>query len=294
MKIDPRQYPYPVLSYFSDDFVTGKFKIKVKIDYKKENEIKFKAECKLTNQELKKLVEEQGKAQYALHFECPSTRFRKLITFNSQSFSFNISSDMLNDKVEVCPVILSTDVISDYQNKGFHSDYSGVSFKVKKGDILAVDEEIIINFEKNIDSLKEVPSIFSVQPNESNDAPPFDIEALSNDKLIIKLSEDNFKNYKMLKQNQNLHTTLASMLILPTLISLLERIKNEIETGTFDFDLYSDYRWFRVLNDRLKEIGIDINEPNCFVDSSIVIAQKIIGNPVSSSLKLLEEYQYEG
>lgn len=286
MQIKYRQYPHPVLSYFSDDLDNCAFQATLKITTTR-TIYGFEAVCKTSSQDLDDLIKNK-KAYYAFHIESPITRFREIYTSFLENFSFEIPADYLDGKVQICSFILAAEDLSNYKNSDFHPDYGNIGFRVKKGDVLAVDRDRAFDADKEIDPLKKLPSIFTVTPNESKDAPPIDLDSTGN-KVVIKLSKENFERYKFLAMNQNLQSTLASILIVPTLVSLLEMIKGE----NIQVDELEENRWFRVIAKKLKIMGIDVNNPNSFTDSSLLIAEKLIGNPMNTSLEALEGFQTE-
>lgn len=51
-------------------------------------------------------------------------------------------------------------------------------------------------------------------------------------------------------------------------------------------DKEENFRWFKVINTNLKNKKIDLFESN---ETSLYIAQKLIGDPLSNGLKVLEE-----
>lgn len=284
MQVKYRQYPHPVLSYFSDDFIDSAFQSTL-ICTPTKTAYKFVVKCKTSSQDLIDLIEKET-ACYALHIECPATRFRSNFTFFCEEFFFEIEEDLLFGKVQVCSFILAAKDILNYNSSDFHSDYNAMSFNVNKGDVLAVDRDRVFFAEKEIDPLKKLPSIFSVRPNNSPEAPPYDIETVG-DKILIRLSQENFNRYRMLQSNQSLHTTLSTLLILPALVYIIDMLK--ISSSTHEE--YEEKRWFRVLDKKLKDIGIDLNNLNTFNDSTIVIAQNLIADPLTRSLKVIEDYE---
>mgnify|MGYP000701424699 CR=1 FL=1 len=50
--------------------------------------------------------------------------------------------------------------IENYKNRNFHPDYSGASFTVSKGDVLAVGLDRHFDANKDIDPLQNISSIF--------------------------------------------------------------------------------------------------------------------------------------
>lgn len=288
MQIKLRQYPHPVLSYFADDLINCAFQSTIKTSIT-QTTYKFDVICKTSSQGLLDLIK-KNQAHYAIHIECPSTRFRKLFPSLNGSFSFEIPADLLDGKVQICAFITASENILNYKNTDFNQDYGEISFRINKGDVLAVDRDRLFYAEKQIDPLKKIPSIFTVIQNNNPNPPPFDIE-LTGNKVAILLSPENFRGYKFTSMVQDLQSTLATMLILPALAALVETMR--VESAKNQEMEFEDRRWFRALGKKLKNIGIDIHDPNSFIDSSIVIAQKLIGDPLAASLKTLEAYHEE-
>jgi hypothetical protein len=286
MQINYRQYPHPVLSYFSDDVINSDFQASLKSS-RTQNTYIFEASCVTSSEGINQLIAER-KARFAFHFECPTTRFRKVFASFDSNFSFQLAADYIEGKVQICSFILASEDIDDYTLPEFHSDYEGHFFFIKKGDVLALDTERTFFAEKEVDPLKRIPSIFSVQPSRSENALPLDMDS-SGHKIIIKLSEENFEHYKTIALNQNLQPLLSSLIIMPALVSILEMIKNG-EEQEFDPE---ECRWYQVINSRLKELGIDTANKNTFSDSTLAVAQKLIGDPLNISLLALVNFEDE-
>ncbi|WP_274649017.1 hypothetical protein [Paenibacillus humicola] len=286
MQINYRQYPHPVLSYFADDVIDSDFQASLKSS-KTQNTYIFEAQCVTSSDGINQLIEEK-KACFAFHFECSTTRYRKLFKSFDSDFSFQLSADSLEGKVQICSFILAAENVEQYSLPEFHPDYEGHTFYIKKGDVLAVDAERTFFAEKEYDPLKRVPSIFSVQPNRGENAPPFDMDS-SGHKIIIKLSADNFEYYKTISLNQNLQPLLSSLIIMPALVSILEIIKNSVDQ---EVEL-EECRWYRVIRSRLKELGIETENKSTFSDSTVAVAQKLIGEPLNTSLLALINFEDE-
>jgi len=281
MLIKRRQYPHPVLSYFSDDLVDCEFQTTLTHSTTKTAYV-FNAVCKTSCRDLAGLIKD-GRAKYAFHFECNTTRFRRLFASHEDEFSFEIPAAEIDGKVQICSFILAAQDIADYKISNFHSDFNNARFSIRKGDVLAVDYDRDFFAEKEIDPLKKIPSIFTVLINNSDGAPPYDYE-LGEYKIVIYLSKENFERYKMLELDQSLQTTMASLIIVPALSLILEQFRADSSL----FSEHEEKRWFRVLNKKLEGIGIDIKNDATFINTSLVVAQQLIGDPVTLSLKALE------
>ncbi|MED5018457.1 hypothetical protein P9847_14200 [Paenibacillus chibensis] len=279
MQISSRQYPHPVLSYYSDDFINSDFQVSLK-NTKTQNSYVFDASCITSSDGINQLIKEH-KAKFAFHFECQTTRYRKIFSSFEGDFKFKLPAQDIEGKVQICSFIIAVEEIDNYQLEEFHPDYEGYSFQIKKGDILAVDSEISFLAEKEIDPLKRVPSIFSIQPNRSEDAQAIEVDSSGN-KIIIKLSQQNFDHYKSISLNPNFQPILSSLIVIPALVSILETLKNE-QTNVE----YEECRWYQVIDLRLKDFGIELGSQSFEQESTISIAQKLIGDPLRYSFSAL-------
>lgn len=283
MQIDNRFYPHPVLSPFTDDLIDCTFQSTVKITTTRNTYVIdaiFKTSCST----LIEMVRAKH-AQYALHVECSETRYRGIFVSDKNELRFEILSDSLDGRVQVCSFIIAAENISSYSNPNFHSDYGGRTFAISKGDILAIDSERFFDAEKEIDPLRKIPSIFSIQPNHGPDAPPIEVDP-SSQRVVVKLSEENFELYKRLVQDHNYHSTLSGLVVVPALISCLDLVFST--SSTIDFE---DKRWYRTVVRKLKEIGYDPTKSDGFTESKLEIAQKLLGSPLSDALKTLQGYE---
>ena len=288
MKINERLYPHPVQSHFSDDLTDCNFQVTSKIVPGK-NSYKFELIARTSSSDLRALVAAE-KAAYGLHVECAATRYRRLLISQDEQFIEEIPAECLDGKVELCSLIVATVDIPNYKNKNFHADYGDMSFFVKKGDVLAVGYDKFFDATKGIDPLQNVASIFKVRRNR-NSAEPFTIDLLDN-YVVILLSEQNYIAYSELRKDQDLQPTLASMIVMPALVQTIEQMKRSASEGS-DEDSYTELRWFKVISSKLKVLGYK-GEEEWVEESSLILAQKLIGNPLSSSLRLILDAEDEG
>lgn len=291
MFIKPRQFPHPVLSDFSDDMVGCDFQASL-LPSVTSSTYNFNASFMTSCSDLQELITD-GKACYAVHIECAKTRFRALHKSHVDVFSFSIPAARLDGTVELSSFILAEDNIDGYSSRFFHEDYAGSSFRIMRGDILAVAENKSFEADKQIEEIKNIPSIFSIQPNRTEDAPPLDVYMVSH-KIVIFLSDDNFSRYQLLKSNRDISPIFFQMLIMPALVLVLEILRKQ----TGEAEEFDDKRWYKVLSKKLAEKGYKITDLDDSSDSSVLIAQRLVGEPLPLSFKALEDistgYSVEG
>jgi hypothetical protein len=283
MQIKPRSYPHPVLTHFSDDIVNSIFMPVVEVKGNK-NAYVFDAVFKTNNADLLQLIEKK-KARYAVHIECTQTRYRNIFKSDVEKFSFEVPAGLLDGRVEVTSFILATKPMEKYRNDCFHPDYTKLTFRVHKGDTLAVGHDREFTAEKKSDPLRTVPSIFSIVSSDAADATGMDVDT-GGDKVRITLSRPNFDAYTSLKADQSLHPMLSVAVIVPALVTVIDEIRRAAdENGT---DALAERRWFMVVARRLREIGVDPQNAETFVESSLRIAHELVGQPLLASLEGLK------
>lgn len=227
---------------------------------------------------------QSGKASFGLHIECPRSRYRDLKASYSPKIEVIIDASDLEGEVELCAFVLATQDMQCYQSRDFHPDYEGTIFEVAKGDILAVAVEKTFSANKDVDSLRNLPSVFTIQPNSSPDAPPISY-TLGQDKIVILMQKSIFDHFRTLQVGQEMPGVLSSLVVTPVLVSILEHLKLHAD----DARQYKDYRWYRALSARFTNLGItslDAYEP-------IELAQSAVGGPLAKALSELVEQAME-
>ncbi|WIG28479.1 hypothetical protein [Bacillus toyonensis] len=300
-----RNYPHPVLSKNTDDFNPSKASFDIKVS-KKIEQMNYKLVCSVSLKEknLESLLAE-GKIAFLVKIICSATRYREVFQFKDMDCVITIPAIMAEKKVEIYTFIVATEKNESYFSKDFNEDYEGTSFIVFPGDVLAEGSEYQFKVDKKIDSLVKIPSIFTITYNNHKDTPPVDVN-IAGEKIVVTLNHENFQKYKYLRELQNQYGHLAaltsSLFILPALIDVINDIRKSLNECNNDYETIKEYiveneinhRWFKVLNMKLQDKGILLNKPEDLVESSLVIAQKLLGDPISNGLQFFDEFLLGG
>jgi hypothetical protein len=254
MKLRVRNFPHPVLNPVSDDFEVGSFNGRI-VGQREENELLvFLIEFNLKNPKLQELIEEK-KAKYNIHFECVTTMQRLSRSEYSPTFEVTIPSNLLNKKVDVNFFILAEEEIDDYTNEDAHTDFEGINFKIKKGDILAYSESQTIHIEKK--PMSNTHSIFKVTKDTNPEAPAIKI-SLNDHQIDIALPEVSYNRVANLKAyGEDCNRVLISMLYLPSLIDTLFNVQSIAKDEYLLADI-ENFDWYRTLEKKLETMGYDI------------------------------------
>lgn len=274
--------PYPVLTEFNDDYLNAEFS--VDISYRKEkNKIEFIFDVTLTDSKIIELIEKDY-ATIAIHLECPQTCLRKLYKINDYSFTISLNSDHLNDEVEICSFIISTEEIKQFRSENFNPIYDDIFFDIEKYNILAYAKQVNFEIEKDYDSLKNVRSIFVIIPNhEETDVI---LNNYSDDFIIIKLPYKQFVTYKSFGMFPNNIPIIHSILVIPVLVEIFEKLKNDPEA----WEDLADRRWFKAIKRVLEKNNFDFDKDNTSNYDSFKIAQKLINSPIITVFDNMESF----
>ncbi|MDO8565836.1 MAG: hypothetical protein Q7S04_01450 [Candidatus Moranbacteria bacterium] len=270
MKAKNISYPYPVLG--NDDDVEGKFDASFKHMLKRDNII-LKSRFSLKNKTLERLIREK-KAVYTVEVECPSTFYRKLFSTIETEADFVLSSTVVREHVSVGFFIRATETLAEYEITGCHADYEGFKFDVGPGDVLALGGYTSFIAEKDFDPMQPAVSSLIAIKQGNKDVGPMEID-YSQDKIFIKLSRKDHKNYSQIKGQVTIAGVLHSSIVLPVLADAIQLVLSEDEET-------QERHWFRRLEVILRHQGLEGEDP-------LISAQKVLHGPIERCLSGLVE-----
>ena len=280
MEIKYKLYPYPVLWDKNDDYKKpSKFSVEVdpKEDFKN---IKLKINFLLKDKEIEKLIKE-NKAEYVVHIEGTSTYFREIISTKETEINYVLKDRDILGRLQVNFFILAKQDIKDYRNDNFNEDYSSETFNLKKGNIIAIADGYRFDIEKNDDELGKISSIFSICKKETVEQTGMTID-MGYEKIRIGLNITDYVNYSQLSQNPNKVDSVNSIIIFPALIYIFEQLKKDFtETD------YTEYKWFRALENIFKKNGQELNKELLENEISIDLAQRVLNYPIERAFNSL-------
>lgn len=276
MDIRYKLYSYPVLTEHLDDYIDSYFKTNIEV-IKDINDLIFKMDISFNNEALENLINED-KIEFVFHIECPYTSYRVIHKTRELSNIKRIPESKLNGKVSICSFIIAKENIPEYKNHNFNSDYENMSFNISRGSILAIAAQVDVNITKEAEELSNVPSIFSILKDDTDNNTGINIE-YNNDKIQIWLCNEDFYNYKNISSLPSFIPIIHAMIICPALSHVFECIKqNGIEE-------YSEYRWFRSIDKNLKKHGKSLTLDLLSEKSSYTLAQELLELPISRAFK---------
>jgi len=282
MDIRHKLYPYPVLSYYTDDYVDSSFETVITSVQDGYNiRIDFLAE--VNNDGLSELIASK-KAKIIYHLECVQTGYREVLSTEKNELSRIINNKMIRGRLQVCPFIVAATDIVNYVNTNFHEDYRGFKFNIEEGCVMAVGKQVNIIVEKDISDLSNTPSVFSIIKNDDELALSMLVE-FNYRKIVIKLPEKEYINFKSLKGQILLRSVLNSLVVIPALTYVLEEVSKREASDRYE---YSSYAWYRAIKKALlQKFKCDIESDNFSERNMLEMAQKLINIPLSEALQVL-------
>ncbi len=291
MDLQNRNFPYPVLCDWTDDFNDESyFTVTVNpVLSHADGKCLISFDVALQNDVIRGFIQE-GKAGIFCNIECSETALRKSFPLElNQITKVSFDTGLLSGKVEFCPAIIALETIEHYQNN-FDPDFGG-NVRIESGLMLAIGHQCSINVEISNNLLEFIPSAFVLSPLPEDATVQFEID-YSGAQIKLKIKKDLFKQYKSLNTSPQNKDILTASIYLPALMLLVSKIQTITEQETGDFSEYENCKWFLALNRRVKELfGREITEKELFNPPSRVmeIVNKILDYPVSKTFNVLIE-----
>ena len=191
-------YPHPVLGI--EDEIIGDYKPKCYVEINSDFVI-LKIEEILLCQELKKMVETK-QAIFLAEVDCSRSMFRMSKKHSDVECELKISSEEFRGNVNVEFYILADKDMPNYKLDSFNKEYEGLSFDIKRGDILAYGGKDNFYVEKKYKELDSAGSIITIGYYNKDEGPvKFDLEQ---DQISILIPKKYFELYsKALKLPKN-------------------------------------------------------------------------------------------
>ncbi len=265
MKVEFKQYPYPVLG--NGDDLGGFFKVSSFHYELSKDAVVINPTFSLKNQAIEKLIR-GGKASFVAEVQSRSTFFRTSFSTNKSIESFSFPAQKVRDRVTVEFYVCANEDIEAYQPSDSHPAYEGAVFEIEKGDVLAVGGAVAFPADKNFDPLRPpVSSFMSIREGSQHEGPlQIDYES---EKITIILSKEDYRKYYDVRNQKPAEGMLHGAIVFPVLVDAIYQVRNQNSA-------YEAQPWFVRLETVLEAKGLREKEP-------IEAAQKILDNPAARS-----------
>ena len=282
MRVKNRLSSYPVLNRYdqgSQDYQPGNtISASISLEQEFENYV-CKVSFELSCPYIEALIRDDI-AKYCVHVECPSSCFRKEYLSRESSLSFSFPCNVANESIEINTFIVMEKDFENFSSKDFHSDYSGLSFNLKKHQIIAIGDAIKYPCtKKDLDKLSSIIKVRRLD-NDANGVMTVDTDD-SNDFIYVGLQNETFDAYYEQGKNRYKKTSLG-LVLFPALIVILERMHQA--SGNPDV---TSRHWYQVIEKQLERNNLSVSDLEIQSDKLLKICQSILGEPIRASFEEL-------
>jgi len=214
----------------------------------------------------------EGKMTYALEVQSPATWFRKLFLINENN-PIRLDPAFLHERVELTPCIVATMHISGFSNKDFATEYSGMSFDINAGDIIAIGEKRIFDALYQNDIIKNGSSIVNIVGSDSAKEVICDF---TGSVIKIILPAEQYEDYIECGYLKTKYKTLNAILTIPVLVEAIGIIASD-ENNPEQTSGFETKAWYKTIVVNLKRVA-ENNEAKY---------RQMLGKPFASAELLL-------
>ena len=301
-------YPHPVLDGIGYDFPGYSFTAEVDGENSHDDSdgnLVLKMRTTLDCPGMQKMIEE-GRAKPIVRIRCPRTSLREVRpAVASGEFELALESGRLEERVTLETMIVATAKGAEdpYALSEFNQEYfSGVSFTIRKGDMLAVAPDVEVKLRRSEAAPKDTPGIVQIARAMHDEelrvhyATQADAGTEREDYIRIYLPEQGFSSYRKLREKRHYNQAdsrfLQSALVLPAIteaVGLLrdeEQYEKEPDDPTYQGTVWADSVLEALRRHDVEDLGSE-------TASSYELANKILedvaGDALDKLLQTLEE-----
>ena len=286
MKYEPkRNYLYPVLRPYSDDYSSEELGIEVTTE-PVDGHVRIGVNFSVSEPSIRKQIDD-GNARCVAMLYCRDTLHRETLRADKRQFALRkeVPSRYLVNDVEIHPAVVAVNGIN-HPTKTAHPEYGGAAVQVDKFQPLATAQTW--RFSVNADK-RAAKGIFNLAVDDDIRPDMFDVEIDSAARYItIKADTDTLKQFMNIRRNELL--TLPSV-YMNALVEALSHIKvNNLESGGGDVHSAG---WVNCIlsnlssNLRKNGDGISVgNADNAGSHSLMYAAQMLLDKPFGDMIRL--------
>lgn len=286
MQIGNRIFPYPVVNRNEElsDFINGAC---YKLAFgEPENPIISDrhyltlkdVHIELVDDTLREFVQ-NGYMEATLVVESPESVFRKTYFIGLTPITIKVPLIVLSGKVTISSYLYATKDIFEYKSINFNEDYSNIEFELNKFDIVGIDDGFSFNIEHNdlADNVSE--SIFEIIRGENSQKYIQYNTDEGDSKIYIYLPKEKFEQYSQVKTSRPFMYIFMGLIVVPVLVDIFNRLKNEFRFCEDIIDINESYPWFKSVARSYKSIeNMNLSVSTFMNSNTLEFAQKIFNN----------------
>ena len=232
----------------------------------------------LVDDTLREFVQ-NGYMEATLVVESPESVFRKTYSIGLTPITIKVPLIVLSGKVTISSYLYATKDIFEYKSINFNEDYSNIEFELNKFDIVGIDDGFSFNIEHNdlADNVSE--SIFEIIRGENSQKYIQYNTDEGDSKIYIYLPKEKFEQYSQVKTSRPFMYIFMGLIVVPVLVDIFNRLKNEFRFCEDIIDINESYPWFKSVARSYKSIeNMNLSVSTFMNSNTLEFAQKIFNN----------------
>lgn len=292
MQVKNKIFPYPVINHnvaFSN-FKGFDFHMEFE-PVETETAYVLKDTRFVTSSETINRLYDEDKIDVSIVIECSDTVYRKVFELSKKPKNISLSKIDFTEKVEISMFATAKQQFK-FLSEEFEEDYKGLIFDIDQYDIVGVFDGFNVRFKHEEAEDNLVQSIFAINIDHELEEGKFIVECNIGRKISITLSENDYKNYRVIYTVPTYKEVFFNMLLVPSLIEGLSLCKTVLSDESKDLeDVGNQYVWFRSIQSAYKRLkGYELAQEEFASLSPVDLAQELLGKPLGESLtKLVNE-----
>lgn len=272
------RFPHPVLSVYSDDYVSGSFSIEVEIkEHKTSGHVDLNYSVVLDCDDINSLIKD-NLAKPVMYVVCRRTYYNKLHELDMAGGGISFNRGELFGSVILRPIICANELIEGYSPTSLHDEFGSSSWSFRHSDILAIAPEFRVNI--GLDKLAPMETIFNIVTN--NEVPDGETRVvLEEHKICIVANEKTRKGIEALRSSFDGKSVLLNGVYLPVIMQVLDAIRQDASS-------FETKRWYEVFEAKCLNENIDLGNPDLLED-----AQKLLRSPLNRIISKKSFRYYE-
>jgi hypothetical protein len=270
---DHMRYPHPVLSEFSQDYVTGEFRCEFTQQMTPEGELKLTADVALESKELVDLIENQ-RASVGFFVVSRRTYFNFLQSIplgRSEKF-FDLSQFF--GTVILRPVVWTLATVENFSSPLIHKEF-GTAVSLPKGSVIALGPEFKFSIDKK--KFKPFESIFELAEEASIAPGTFAVDPLR-ERIAIFAEPKTYKDLAHVRELELGKDLMLNAVYMPAIMEVVALL----QAG--ETSLMSKY-WYRIFKAKCDDLGLD---PTAQSQSPLEVAQRLLKAPLRKTISVME------
>ncbi|MEH0293936.1 hypothetical protein V6R98_17435 [Agrobacterium sp. CCNWLW71] len=270
------RYPHPVLSDYSEDYVSGEFSCKFEQNITASGELRLVSSLQIANDLLTDLIKTQA-ASAGYFLVCRRTYFNHLQVAPLGESEKYFDAARLFGSVIIRPVVWTIREIAGLASPLIHPEF-GESVPVAKGAVIALGPEFRFSMDQK--KYKPFDSIFELARNEDVAENTVSVDH-DQDRITILARDKTYKEIAAIRDINRGKDMILNTIYLPAIMEVIFRL----QAGETDVE---GRKWYRIFKARCVDLGKDPSDPSI---SPLELAQQLLRGPLRKTISLMESVQ---